>query len=54
MSKKANSEGSVYKDSGGRWRGAVSIPQPDGTLKSRYVSGKTKKEVKFFFWSSNI
>lgn len=45
MKKKANNEGSIYKDSGGRWRGAVSIPQADGTLKRRYVSGRTKKEV---------
>lgn len=34
-------EGSIYKDKGGRWRGAVSLP--DG--RRRYVSGRTRREV---------
>ena len=44
-SKKANNEGSVYKDKQGHWRGQVNIPSTDGKVKRKYFYGKTKKEV---------
>ena len=43
--KKANNEGSVYKDKQGHWRGQVNIPSTDGKVKRKYFYGKTKKEV---------
>mgnify|MGYP002626758139 CR=1 FL=1 len=45
MAKKANNEGSVYKDKQGHWRGQVNIPSTDGKVKRKYFYGKTKKEV---------
>lgn len=45
MTKKANNEGSIYKDKQGRWRGQVTLPSADGKVKKKYFYGKTKKEV---------
>lgn len=45
MSKKGNSEGSIYKDKNGRWRGAVTLYCENGVPKRKYVSGKTKRDV---------
>lgn len=45
MAKKANNEGSIYKDKQGHWRGQVNIPSLDGKVKRKYFYGKTKKEV---------
>lgn len=45
MTKKANNEGSIYKDKQGRWRGQVTLPSTDGKVKKKYFYGKTKKEV---------
>lgn len=45
MAKKGNNEGSVYKDTKGRWRGVVTLPSADGKVKKKYFYGKTKKEV---------
>lgn len=45
MTKKANSEGSVYKDNNGRWRGAVTLYNENGVPKRKYLSGRNKREV---------
>ncbi|MBQ8181994.1 MAG: site-specific integrase [Ruminococcus sp.] len=45
MPKNANSEGSIYKDKNGRWRGAVTLYCENGTPKRKYLSGRTKREV---------
>lgn len=45
MSKKANSEGSVYKDKQGHWRGVVTLYCDNGVPKRKYFYGKTKREV---------
>ncbi|MCM1228398.1 MAG: site-specific integrase [Clostridium sp.] len=45
MAKKGNNEGSVYKDTNGRWRGVVTLPSADGKVKKKYFYGKTKREV---------
>jgi len=45
MQKNANSEGSIYKDKNGRWRGAVTLYCENGTPKRKYLSGRTKREV---------
>lgn len=45
MTKKANSEGSVYKDKQGHWRGVVTLYCQDGVPKRKYFYGKTKREV---------
>lgn len=45
MPKNANSEGSIYKDKNGRWRGAVTLYCENGTPKRKYISGRTKREV---------
>lgn len=44
MAKKGNNEGSIYKDSKGRWCGAVTLPST-GKVRKKYFYGKTKKEV---------
>ncbi len=44
MAKKGNNEGSIYKDSKGRWCGAVTLPSK-GKVRKKYFYGKTKKEV---------
>ena len=44
--KKANGEGSIYKDSKGRWCSVLTIGRDkEGKLKRKYFYGKTKKEV---------
>lgn len=44
--KKANGEGSIYKDSRGHWCSVLTIGRyEDGKLKRKYFYGKTKKEV---------
>ena len=45
MAKKANNEGSVFRDKSGRWRGAVTIYTADGKQKKKCFYGKTKREV---------
>lgn len=45
MRKKANNEGSIYKDKQGHWRGVVTLYSTDGKPKKKYFYGKTKKEV---------
>ncbi len=45
MTKKANNEGSIYKDKQGHWRGVVTVASIDGKPKKKYFYGKTKKEV---------
>ncbi len=45
MAKKGNNEGSIYKDTKGRWRGVVTLPSADGKVKKKYFYGKSKKEV---------
>ena len=45
MAKKGNNEGSIYKDSQGRWRGVVTLPSAEGKVKKKYFYGKSKKEV---------
>lgn len=45
MTKKANSEGSVYKDKQGHWRGVVTLYCQNGVPKRKYFYGKTKREV---------
>lgn len=45
MTKKANNEGSIYKDKQGRWRGVVTIHCSNGESKRKYFYGKTKKEI---------
>ena len=45
MAKKANGEGSIYKDKRGRWRALVTIPSVDGKQKRKYLYGRTRKEV---------
>ena len=45
MTKKANNEGSIYKDKKGLWRGAVTLYCENGVPKRKYLSGKTKHEV---------
>ena len=47
MGRRANGEGSVYKDSQGRWTAALSLP-PDpltGRPRRRYVRARTRTEV---------
>lgn len=45
--KKANGEGSIYKDKkNNRWRGSLSVGRdPKGKLKRKQFYGSTKKEV---------
>lgn len=44
--KKSNGEGSIYKDSKGRWCSVLTIGRnEEGKLKRKYFYGKTKKEV---------
>ena len=46
VSKKSNGEGSIYKDSKGRWCSVLTIGRnEEGKLKRKYFYGKTKKEV---------
>lgn len=45
MNKKANNEGSIYKDKNGLWRGAVTLYCENGIPKRKYLSGKNKHEV---------
>ncbi len=45
MSKRGNSEGSLYQ-SGEGWRGYVWCTRPDGTRYRKYVRGKTYEEAK--------
>ena len=45
MTKKANSEGSIYKDKQGHWRGVVTLYCVEGVPKRKYFYGKTKREV---------
>lgn len=45
MAKKANSEGSIYKDKQGHWRGVVTLYCENGVPKRKYFYGKTKREV---------
>lgn len=39
-------EGSVYESSDGRWRGAISLTEPDGSRRRRLVSGRTSVEAR--------
>jgi integrase len=45
LSKRGNSEGSLYQSSGG-WRGYVWCTRPDGTRYRKYVRGKTYDEAR--------
>ena len=45
MSKRGNSEGSLYQ-SGEGWRGYVWCTRPDGTRYRKYVRGKTHDEAR--------
>ena len=45
MSKRGNSEGSLYQ-SGEGWRGYVWCTRPDGTRYRKYVRGKTYDEAR--------
>ena len=45
MSKRGNSEGSLYQ-SGEGWRGYVWCIRPDGTRYRKYVRGKTYEEAR--------
>ena len=45
MTKKANGEGSIFKDKQGRWRAVISIPTVDGKQKRKYLYGRTRKEA---------
>ena len=45
MSKRGNSEGSLYQSSDG-WRGYVWCTRPDGTRYRKYVRGKTYDEAR--------
>ena len=45
MSKRGNSEGSLYQ-SGDGWRGYVWCTRPDGTRYRKYVRGKTYDEAR--------
>jgi hypothetical protein len=46
LSKRGNSEGSLYQSSDG-WRGYVWCIRPDGTRYRKYVRGKTYDEGKY-------
>jgi integrase len=39
-------EGSIYQAVGGRWRGAISWTEPDGSRHRRLVSGRTSAEAR--------
>ncbi len=44
--KKSNGEGSIYKRADGRWCASVTVGyNPNGSIKRKYLYGKTKKEV---------
>lgn len=43
--RRGNSEGSIYKDKDGRWRGSISIGIVDGKYRRKLFSGKTRREV---------
>ncbi len=43
--RRANSEGSLYRDKQGRWCASVSVKQPDGTSKRKVARCKTKAEA---------
>ena len=47
MSKRADRESSIYRDTAGRWHGWVSMGgvRPDGKPDRRHVSAKTRKEL---------
>ena len=45
MSKRGNSEGSLYQ-SGDGWRGYIWCTRPDGTRYRKYVRGKTYEEAR--------
>lgn len=46
MAKRSNGEGTIYKRSDGKWCASKYITLPDGTVKRKYIYGKTQKAVK--------
>ena len=46
MAKRSNGEGTIYKRSDGKWCASRYITLPDGTVKRKYIYGKTQKAVK--------
>lgn len=45
MTRRANNEGSIYRDKKGNWRGSVTLYTANGKPKKKYFYGRTKKEV---------
>lgn len=43
---RANGEGSIYATADGRLRGSIAWTDPDGTARRRYVSGRTRADVR--------
>lgn len=46
MAKRSNGEGTIYKRKDGKWCACKYITLPDGTVKRKYIYGKTQKAVK--------
>src|SRR3954465_15435370 len=43
--RRGHGEGSIYKDSAGRWRGVVDLGWQNGKRQRKYFSGDTRREV---------
>lgn len=45
MRRRGNGEGSIYRDTAGRWRGYVDLGYSGGRRRRKYVIGRTRREV---------
>lgn len=43
--RRSRGEGAIYETTDGRVRGSILLPTPDGKLRRKYVSGRTRAEV---------
>src|SRR5215212_6464597 len=43
--RRGHGEGSIYKDSAGRWRAVVDLGWQNGKRQRKYLSGATRREV---------
>ena len=45
MRRRGNGEGSIYRDTAGRWRGYLDLGYSGGRRRRKYVIGRTRREV---------
>ena len=45
MTRRGKGEGSIYRDTDGRWRGYLDLGYDQGRRRRKYVIGRTRREV---------